>query len=208
MNKYSVFICSLKNPNVFLNQQSEGITMKIYDLLRQRLNSQGFGNVVVDSQRYIESTELTQDEIQLLEDHPFFISEHYLAKPLYLEPNQQAAKRVLAPWRAKPSLDAYTFADRGKRPLFSINVLGAPNTGKTYFLQELKQLLKEKVPACEVILCDNDYNTDCFDVYSDPEAVKYYRQQLLSLNPNVVIGNGPTWNMTVNGEVEHSVNFD
>jgi hypothetical protein len=201
--KFDIFVCSRKNPNPCLNLPSEAIMLKLYQQLRRRLDSQGFGNVVVNTMRHISDIELEAGELELLRGNRFYLSEHYLARHLDFGPPDKVIGRYRAPWNTRPSMDAYTYAERGKRPMFHAQVIGGTLTGKTYVLNEFKLLLNELVPGIEIIECDNDIKmSDHWDVASDPEYYKEYGDRIKA--NAICFGMGPTFNVGIDNELYHN----
>lgn len=212
MPKFDVFVCSPRRASFAISKVAEPITVKLYALLQQRLTSQGFGNVIHnhDSEytHDLTSTTLTTDECGLLLKHPFFISEHQMAKPINLE--QHVSKVVHRirniPYRIRPSLDAYQFCDRGRVPMFHIIFAGPFNVGKTYVMNEFKLMLKELVPDVEIVVCDNGiHNHENWDITTDPVAYEEYRKRVLS--SGISIGQGPTVRVGIDDSVHHNTKF-
>jgi hypothetical protein len=203
--KFDMFVTSLKNRNVFANLTAEPIVMKLYERLRQRLNAMGFGNTVIDVMRKIPSIELETHELNYLRHNRFFISEHYLSRDIVLttENEKTILRRFTAPYRTRPSLDAYQYCEMGKSPMFHVMFIGGTNTGKTAIMNEFKLMLRELVPEIEIIECDNDIkHPDNWDVTSDPV---YYADYLERIKANgICIGNGPQFGVGVDSEIFHN----
>ena len=201
--KYDVFVCSHKKPDPTIGIITEGVMVKLYNLLRCRLNAQGFGNAIVDTMRYTPIIELDAGELQLLKDNPFYLSEHYLTQRIELDPQHQVIGLYRAPWNTRPSMEAYTYAERGQRPMFHAMVIGCVNSGKTYVLNEFKLLLNELVPGIEVIECDNDVKMpDYWDITSDPECYKEYGDRIKM--KAICIGNGPSTRVGIDNQMHHN----
>lgn len=212
MPKFDVFVCSPRRASFAINQVSEPITSKLYVLLRQRLTSQGFGNVIhthgQEGTYELTDQTLTTDECGLMLKHPFFISEHQMAKPINLDPYvRNTVHRVgNMPYRVRPSQDAYQFCDRGRVPMFHIMFAGAFNVGKTYVMNEFKLMLKELVPDVEIVVCDNGiHNHENWDITTDPVAYEEYRKRVLS--SGISIGQGPTVRVGIDDSIHHNTKF-
>lgn len=201
--KYDLFVCSRKLQNINLNLIAEPIMLKLYQMLQQRLNAQGFGNVVFDTQRYLPTAELTQEELNKLAINPMFISEHYLTAPLIMDPRQEVARTFRAPWNTRPSMDAYTYVNRGKAPMFHAMFIGTVNTGKTYAMNEFKLLLRDLNIDIEIIECDNGVKQpDFWDITTDPTEYAAYKERVKT--NGILIGSGPSFMMGVDDVMYHN----
>lgn len=201
--KYDVFVCSRKLQNIELNMRSEPIMLKLYQMLRQRLDAQGFGNVVMDTHGYTPFVELTREDINILVINPVFLSEHYLGRH-YIAPSQQEAVHVFqAPWRTKPSMDAYAYVNRGKAPLFHAMFVGECCSGKTYVMNEFKLMLRDINAEIEVIECDNDIKQpDYFDITTDPTEYAAYKERIKA--NGILVGSGPSFKVGIDDAVYHN----
>lgn len=183
---------------------TETIMMKLFQQLRSRLDAQGFGNVVVDSGYHMSNIDLEASELQLLQQHPFYLSEHYLTQRIVLDPQMTVKNRFEAPWNVRPAMNSYTYAERGKRPTFHAMIVGSVNSGKTYIQNEFKLLLQELVPGIEVIICDNDcHSPDNWDITSDPVYYKEYGDRI-RMN-GICFGRGPSFNVGFDNQIHHNV---
>lgn len=206
--KFDIFVCSPRRTNLIIGKTAEPIISKLYTLLRQRLTAQGFGNVIQsDGQESNNSSQeetLNVAEYTLLLSNPFFISEHYLTKPISFDHNSTAGRRQGdIPWRSRPSFDAYQFCNRGQAPMFHVAIAGGVCKGKTYVINEFKVLLNELVPGIEIVVCDNGlHDPDNWDIASDPIAYAGYRN--LILTNSISIGVGPTMQIGIDDNVYHN----
>jgi hypothetical protein len=201
--KYDVFVFSRKLQNIELNLRAEPIMLKLYQMLRQRLNEQGFGNAVFDTQCYMPVVELTREEITSLIINPVFLSEHFLGRHYAMTTQREAVRVFQAPWRTKPSMDAYAYVNRGKAPIFHAMFIGECNSGKTYVLNEFKLMLRDIDPGIEVIECDNDIKQpDHWDITTDPTEYAAYKERVKA--KGILIGGGPSYTLGVDDVVYHN----
>lgn len=202
-SKYDIFVCSRKIQNVELNLHAEPIMLKLYQMLHQRLNVQGFSNVVIDTHRYLPDFELTRDDINALVINPVFLSEHYLTQHLYLDTKHEVVRMFRAPWNIRPSMDAYSFVGRGKAPVFHAMFIGTVNTGKTYVMNEFKLMLRDIDADIEIIECDNGIKQpDFWDITTDPGEYAAYKERVKA--NGILIGAGPSFMVGVDDVMYHN----
>lgn len=203
--KFDLFVTSLKNRNVSMNLTIEPIMMKLYELLRRRLNAMGFGNVILDTMQMIQEVELTEAELNYLRTNRFFVSEHYLTRDIVLTTlnEETILRRVTAPYITRPSIDAYRYCEMGKTPMFHVMFIGQCDAGKTAIMNEFKLMLHDFLPEIEIIECDNDIkDPEYWDVTSDPV---YYADYLERIKANgICIGNGPKFGVALDNEIYHN----
>lgn len=201
--KYDLFVCSPKHPSPELNQRVGTIMLKLYQMLRQRLNSQGFGNVIFDTMQHMSDVELTPDDIHALTIHPVFISEHYMTKALVLDPSHVVVRTFTAPWRIRPSMDAYAYANFGKPPVFHAMFVGNVNSGKTYVMNEFKLMLRDISADIELIECENGIKQhDFWDITTDPTEYAAYKERVKA--NGICIGGGPSYTLGIDDKIYHN----
>lgn len=201
--KFDLFVFSRKITNVIENMRSEEIMVKLYRMFQYRLNEQGFGNAVYDTECYQVLDDLTPEEIDLLKHEPFFISEHYLSKDIAMCVEYTTKSIFRAPWRSRPSMDAYTYANRGKAPLFHVMVVGSVCSGKTYVMNEFKLMLRDISEEIEIIECDNGIkDPDNWDISTDPEAYAGYKDRVK--NKGILIAGGPRFRVGIDDQIYHN----
>lgn len=203
MTKHDVFIFSIKKRDVLMSAVTQPIMVKLYNLFQARLKALGFTNTIVDTMYFIPSLELENAEVATLLQNPFYISEHYMSRSIFLD-HYTPESSVLwhPPYQIQPNTVAYSYCDGGKVPMFHAMFVGRAASGKTALMHEFKNLLRELVPAIEIIVCDNGvYEPGAIDITKDRE---FYTQHLKDLSGNAInIGGAPNY-VVAKGTIFHN----
>lgn len=201
MNKFDVFVCSPKNNT---DTTSIDIHVKLMFMFDARLQCKGFSNTYVESMWNMAIPELSDEELAILATNPMFISEHWLSKSLMMDSRQEEKMSVFkAPWVMRPNISEYHYADRGQIPKLHTAFVGCHNSGKTWLINEFKQMLKEIVPPIQIIMCANPITDSCnFCVTTDSD---FMRQYFENIHDNVIcLGNGPSFRINLDNQLEHN----
>lgn len=200
--KHDVFIFSIKKRNVFVSSVTQPIMVKLYTLFQQRLKMLGFRNMIVDTMFYIPNLELEAHELDELLNNPFYISEHYLKRNILLDYQKSGDSVWLPPYKMQPNVGAYQYCHGGKTPMFHALFVGGVATGKSALIHEFKNMLRELVPAIEIIECDNDIDDQSPRDITDEK--EFYEQHLKDISSNCInIGGAPNY-LVVEGIAHHN----
>lgn len=203
MKKADLFVCSPKNYDVTIDVVTTDIHAKLMRSLQHRLSSNGFTDVTVDTIRTTTNIVLTDAELKLLKSNPIYLSEHYLSKPIILDPNIHAkiTRMYTAPYLMRPNLGEYRYCHNGQIPVFHFAFIGALNSGKSYVMHEFRALLTELCGDLNFIKCYNPWENPAIeDFQNEPEFLAICREHIKG--NAIMLGNGPNYRVNFDDVLE------
>lgn len=203
MQKADLFVCSPKNRDATLGVITGPIHVKLMRALRHRLSEKGFTDVTVDTMLTPADPMIATDEIKVLKDNPIYLTEHWLSKPIIIDPNMHSKITGIytAPYRMRPDIGEYRYCHNGQPPLLHFAFIGNINSGKTYVMHEFCAMLTELCGEVNFVKCRNEWDhPESVDLTIDPEFMAIYREHIKG--NTVILGNGPSYRVNMNNVVE------